>query len=343
MFIIQKLLSEAKIILHEKAMEKAKEKKSSNTNGVLHELLVGKHLNGGKHMEKHPNAEGETPEQAHDRLKKEVIAKHGKATYDDMDKKAKDAAEHIRKHVGKKGIKAVHWTSKPGDIERVTGKKTSQNDDASDIYIEHHDKKQKYTGVSLKTMEKKGAKAPVGNPGLGTIDKKLGTNSAKHIEEARENLRKKHPKLRKAKTASEAKEIIKSDPKIKKSESEERAKAMQKIAADHHKVLSKMSQSELWDHIHHATRAHQTENPHLRVTSSGTNGDYAHHIENPHEEHIKQWGERPKEGEKKGHISVELKNGTIHFKHAKTGAHIKQRLKAEGSSGVFGSIKTSIE
>lgn len=329
-------------LLSEAAKKKEeKEKKSSNANGVLHELLVGKHLNGGRHMEKHPNADGETPTEAHDRLKKEIITKHGQETYDDMNAKAKDAADNIRKHLGKKKVKGVHWTSKPGDIERLTGKKTSQNDDASDIYVEHESKK--FTGVSLKTMEKKGAKAPVGNPGLGTIDKNLGTNSQKHIEEARENLRKKHPKLRKAKTSAEAKAIIKSDPKIKKSESEERSKAMQKIAADHHKKLSKMTQAELWDHIHHSSRAHQTDTPHIRVTSSGTSGDYAHHIENPHEEHVKQWGERPKDGEKKGHISVELKNGTIHFRHAGTGARIKQRLKAEGSSGVFGSIKTSIE
>lgn len=337
-----KAMFRAGLITEAKKKEES-EKKSSNTNGVLHELLVGKHLNGGKHMEQHPNAEGETPKEAHDRLKKQIVEKHGQETYNDMDKKSKDAAEHIRKKVGKKGVKKVHWTSKPGDIERLTGKKTSQDDDASDIYIEHHDKKHKFTGVSLKTMEKKGAKAPVGNPGLGTIDKKLGTKSQKHIEEARENLRKKHPKLRKAKTASEAKAIIKSDPKIKASESEERSKAMQKIAADHHKKLSKMSQSELWDHIHESARAHKTETPHMRVTSSGTNGDYAHHIENPHEEHVKNWGERPKEGQKKGHISVELKNGTVHFRHGATGAHIKQRLKAEGSSGVFGSIKTSIE
>ena len=45
---------------------------SNNTKGVLHEILTGKHLNNGNHMEKHVNEHGETPVQTHDRLKKAI-------------------------------------------------------------------------------------------------------------------------------------------------------------------------------------------------------------------------------------------------------------------------------
>lgn len=337
---IESIVSKYMKNLFERVEEKVKEKKSSNTNGVLHELLVGFHLNGG-HMEQHPSVHGETPEEAHERLKNIIISKHGQEKYDDMNAKAMETAAAIRKHLGKKKVTKVSWTSKPGDIERLTGRKTSQDEDASDIYIHHGGNK--FTGVSLKTMEKKGAKAPVGNPGHGTLDRMLKTNTRKHFEQAREDLRKKFPKLAKARTAGEAKEFLKANPKANKAEKEARAQAMAKIAADHHKALSKMTQSQLWDHLKNMTRAHETHTPHLRVTSSGTDGDFAHHIENPHEEHIAQWGERPAEGQKKGKIKVALKNGTIHFTHEDSGARVKQRYKAEGSSGVFGSIKTSIE
>ena len=55
---------------------------SNNTKGVLHEILVGKHLNGGKHMTLHPNEHGESPEQAHDRLKKQVHPEDYKKIHD---------------------------------------------------------------------------------------------------------------------------------------------------------------------------------------------------------------------------------------------------------------------
>ena len=42
---------------------------SNNTKGVLHELLVGKHLNNGTHMENHVSSHGDTPTQVHDKLK----------------------------------------------------------------------------------------------------------------------------------------------------------------------------------------------------------------------------------------------------------------------------------
>jgi hypothetical protein len=68
---------------------------SNNTKGVLHEILTGKHLNGGKHMEKHVNEHGETPEQTHDRLKKAIHP----ADYKRIDANAKSAADHIKKHI----------------------------------------------------------------------------------------------------------------------------------------------------------------------------------------------------------------------------------------------------
>ena len=111
---------------------------SSDTKGKMHELLVGYHLLGGKHMSKHPDKSGDSPKQAHDKLKSSVHPND----YKKMNTRAKSAANDIKKQVETNGhkIHEVHWTSKPGDIHRSTGIHSSQNEDSSDIVITTHKK-----------------------------------------------------------------------------------------------------------------------------------------------------------------------------------------------------------
>ena len=113
-------------------------KVSSDTKGKMHELLVGYHLLGGKHMEKHPDKQGDSPEEAHNRLKKTVHPND----YKKMNDRAKSAAADIKKSVEKNGhkIHQVHWTSQPNDLLRTTGIKASQKEDSSDIVITTHKK-----------------------------------------------------------------------------------------------------------------------------------------------------------------------------------------------------------
>lgn len=110
-----------------------KGKVSSDTKGKLHELLVGYHLKRGKHMSKHPDKEGDSPQEAHDKLKKTIHPDD----YKKINARAKSAAEDIRKQVEVNGHKVhdVHWTSKPGDIHRTTGINSSQQEDSSDIIV----------------------------------------------------------------------------------------------------------------------------------------------------------------------------------------------------------------
>lgn len=124
--------------LNEENTEPVEGKVSSNTKGTMHELLVGYHLNGGKHMLKHLDKIGDTPKQAHDKLKVTVHAND----YKKMNNRAKSAANDIKKQVETNGhkIHEVHWTSKPGDIHRSTGIDSSQKEDASDIVITTHKK-----------------------------------------------------------------------------------------------------------------------------------------------------------------------------------------------------------
>jgi hypothetical protein len=113
-------------------------KVSSDTKGKMHELLVGYHLLGGKHMEKHPDKHGDTPEEAHNRLKKTVHPND----YKKMNVRAKSAASDIKKQVEANGhkIHQVHWTSQPNDLLRTTGIKATQKEDSSDIVVTTHKK-----------------------------------------------------------------------------------------------------------------------------------------------------------------------------------------------------------
>ena len=108
-------------------------KVSSDTKGKLHELRVVYHLLGGKHMEQHPDKNGDTPQEAHDRLKKTVHPND----YKKIDARAKSAADDIKKQVEVNGhkIHKVHWTSQPNDLLRTTGIKATQKEDSSDIVV----------------------------------------------------------------------------------------------------------------------------------------------------------------------------------------------------------------
>lgn len=142
---------------------------SNDTKGVLHELLVGKNLNGGKHLALHPNINRETPEQAHDRLKNQIHP----SDYNRIVKRANSAAENIRNnlsntHPGHK-IKGVYWTSKSGDTQKVTGISASQTEDASDIYVTTHHPKHGtiHHGISLKVTDKSSKNVPSSSLGMG--------------------------------------------------------------------------------------------------------------------------------------------------------------------------------
>jgi len=155
----------------------------NNEAGVYHEILVGRHLNGGKHMHDPKGRPGESSSDAHQKLEKAAREHGGDALVKDHHEKAKAAANHIRKQVASAGhsIKHVHWTSKSGDVERVTGVKSSQKEDPSDIMITTH--KGKHVGVSLK-VSKKTSKVPASSLGQTSGGRKaarLGTAHKKAI------------------------------------------------------------------------------------------------------------------------------------------------------------------
>lgn len=318
--------------------EETKPSASSNTKGVLHEVLVGYHLKGKKHMEHHEGKTGESPKELHDRLKSTISHEEYKKIHD----RAKASADHIKEHLKSMGhsVHDVHWTSKPGDLHKSTGIEASQKEDASDIVVHVKDKKGKksFHGISLKVSDKKNKHLPVSNPGSESM------YGAHHLIKAhRESMEKQHPKLKNS-NAKGRKEYVRSlSAKENAKVREQNVKTLHKVCDHVHDHLKNAGTHAIAEHIRtHVLQSHQTPmqkngHHHWRMTTYAGKSDkeHAHHIIDPHShyEHIL-----------KDHKNITIhKNGTsIIFKH-KGKQFAKHRMKFESGSDTHSSLKGSGE
>lgn len=295
-----------------KSNAKVGEKLSSNSKGVLHELLVGYHLRGKKHMEKHVDKQGDSPKQVHDKIKSQMHPDE----YKKENEKAKSAAESVRKHIEKNGHKVhdVHWTSKPGDTERSTGIKASQKEDASDIVVHSHKNgKTKYHGVSLKITDGTNKHITASNPGMEA------THGGHHIvAEHRKKVLEKYPELHKTKNKKERKELMSKNPEMKSHITHANYETTSKLAAHTADQLKKKSKEDLVHHIKtHVLQSNKTPmqhngHEHIRHTTYAggkkEGGVLKHDITNPSE----HWDHKLKDHE---NLEVHHEGTTIYFKH----------------------------
>jgi hypothetical protein len=245
-------------------IETAKEadKVTGNTRGVMHELLTGYYLNNGKHMEKHVDVNGLSPQQAHDKLKEKMSPED----YEEAHQRAKFAAEDLRKRIGG-NVKKVQWTSKPGDLKRSTGIEASQNEDPSDIVVTRNDGK--HVGVSLKTM-KSSEHAPIANPGMEA------THGGDEILAAhRDTIKKKFGAIGNLTNSDARKAAVRADPNLQAQIREQNRRTLFNISSHLQKKLSQMQPDDLVEHLrNHVLHAHRTPmqeqgHEHLRHTIWG--------------------------------------------------------------------------
>jgi hypothetical protein len=322
------------------ATEKQKSAGSkADEEGKLHELLVGYHLNGGKHLEQHADKDGLTPKQVHDNIKKTFTPEE----YKNANEKAKSAANDIQSkvEVGGHKVSKVHWTSKPGDIERSTGIASTQKQDASDLVVHTtKGKRTKFHGVSLKVTKSSSKQVPVANPG---IESTLGGN--KIHESHKKAILQAHPKLASVSNAAARKAILKTNPKMQADISERNKKALTSIAKNLHSNLSSMKSEDVATHIkNHVLQSNPTPmqsqgHNHIRHTTYVSRGQIQHHSIDPstHFEHILN---------DHRNINMEHSGTNVHFYHTdpKTGKKIKfasHRVKFSSQSDPLSSIKSS--
>lgn len=295
-----------------KAHVKENGKITSNSKGVLHELLVGYHLRGKKHMEKHADKAGDSPKQVHDKIKSQLHPDEYKKLHD----KASSAAADVRKHIEKSGRKIhdVHWTSKPGDTERSTGIKAGQKEDASDIVVHSHkNNKTKYHGVSLKVTDTTNKHITASNPGM------KANYSADHIvHEHRTKIAKKYPELRNTKNKKERSAMMKKNSEMKSHVTNANKETAIKIAKHTHDVLSKGSKHDLVAHIKtHVLQTNKTPMEHLGhehirhttyIAKKNEGSGLKHESVVPSE----HWNHKLHDHQ---NITVHHEGTTLHFKH----------------------------
>ena len=167
----------------------AKEKPISTKNpsdsfGKIHEILVGKHLNGGSFPEDY-RVEGKRPVDIHNA---HAVARFGKKfeshpKYKAMDKAASEVATKIKSHLSSNhSIKPQRtaWTSQKSDHKSETGVVDPLN--KADLIVTGSHKGDHKTGkkaaISLKYGELK--KTNYANPGLKTLGALSGTSLTHH-------------------------------------------------------------------------------------------------------------------------------------------------------------------
>lgn len=186
--------------------------------GTLHEILLGKELNGGKHMPGLRDNMGTLPKQKHDEIKKSLRPDQ----YREALSRAKAHADHIKDYFRKnhgledKHIHNVHWVAQPGTSYQVTGVDSGMSEDPSDLVItaKNGNKKQFHT-LSVKSSQKRDSNV-LANSGaaalhgvdndsivgfrnkLGKIVPNIGTSSY----ERRQKLAKAGPKAQEAVTGT---------------------------------------------------------------------------------------------------------------------------------------------
>lgn len=316
---------------------------SNNTNGTLHEILTGYHLNGGKHMRSYRNERGETPEQAHDRLQKQIHPKDYQRIFD----RAKSTAEHIKDQLKKThpdhNIVDVHHTSKPGDTEAVTGVKASQKEDPSDIYITTVNRKNKkdvvHHGKSLKVTEGSSAKIPASSLGTEFSGSKAKSIHAKH----KEGIYASYPELKSIKNKDKRKEWLKSNPEASKDIRSRNRQLLSDVATAHAKELNDRLSS--GDHegvvahirqvLHaHPTPAQQSGNATFeKVTTTKTAKGVKHHSEDSASKYEGILSD-PK------NITVQSKGGSVHF-YYKGKKFATQSHKLDSQSDPLSNLKSA--
>jgi hypothetical protein len=315
------MLKFSELLSEEKATKEDFGSLDKNEKGVLHELLTGFHLLGGRHMKKHENIQGESPQEAHDRIKKLLTPEQ----YNNFSERSRKAAQDILRERGFKpeDLADVQWTSKPGDIQRATGIDSSQREDDSDIMLSHKDGT--HHGVSLKvsddtkpiTLSNNGLKSTYGGekifgnhieslkrdyPEMGDV-----TSNPTLLQAARNRIVSKaaargvhlSPDQVKVKSSDARKAWLESNPEAKKDIKARTTTMLNSITENMHNELSKLSPQELADHLRnkvlHAYKTPKEElgqgHTHMRhFTGGGLDAsfdskkpgeDYEHFLANP--------------------------------------------------------------
>lgn len=248
----------------------------NDSKGKLHEILVGHHLLGKRHMSKHNDVEGLSPQEKHDEIVKKIPGGINSKAYKNHYERARKAAEDIKKQVGitdENPIQNVQWTSKAGDIGRATGIPSTQKEDPSDIVIT--DKNGRHHGVSLKVSDDN-KPITLSNPGLES------SYGGERLQAAhKESIKKDYPELAAETNKDRRKEILKNNPTMRADIRSRNKKVLDSVSQNMMQQLDKMTPQQKAEHIRNyvlsarSTPMQQQGHNHIRhFTQGGSNPSF---------------------------------------------------------------------
>jgi predicted phage tail protein len=303
---------------------------SADAMGKYHELMYIHHANGGKFMPDDPRkADAEAKKKE---LEKQLSPEVAKQISD----KAKKSANEMNSWIAKNGHahKGSYWSSQAGDIGKITGHNMSQKENAADVVsrIEDEHGNTRHMGVSLKHLGDSSGHAPTSNPGIGTLDKMLGTNSQPHLDKADKEIDKAYPQYA-GKSRAEKKAASKTDDEYKNFAFSTKRVAIEKARNAHLDAFKKLNHGAQVAHIRELVHAHHTPDvPQIVVTSHKTGTRIENRADRYHPNNITAVSAEP-------HGWNSIKH-TIHFKD---GSSEEWHGRGKFESGPFSTLKGSFE
>lgn len=287
---------------------------SSDSKGKLHEILVAKHLHPNKELPTHyRNIETQkTPKITHD----DIVSIHMSVPdrkgntgihhedYVAADKRAKEAADHIKEHLKSNGydtnrIHSIAWTSNKKDHKEFTGVEDPNSDADVMMHLHKHGDDDSHpghhVGLSLKVG---GGKPNVRNPGLKTLNSLTGADEKvinSSLEKHKQNLH--NLGYDQNKSAAENHEQYKADIGRKGvvGVNKERALSAEKsslvakneMASHYAESINKLHKGHV-EHLMKSLVAPETKFKHFRVHTKVSNNGTTQHLEDHQSEFNKK-------------------------------------------------------
>ena len=238
----------------------------------INEILVGYFLNNKKWYDNEAKAQYNARARQVTPADLERATEHAKVM----------AAEFLRyaksKKYGNKVI-GVYWTARKGSMTRLVGVEVDQTKNTTDTLIRFDSgPSDGWLGLSAKSTKGQG-EIGFKNPGVGVIDRLLGTNIVSNYKKKLEPIVK---KLKLPTTDSARKTFIRANPAIKKSTEELGIRLLSEMRDELFVRLNKMKPTELYAHcMEEWLNANAMFPPYVKITGKGDKAPYSATIQDP--------------------------------------------------------------
>ena len=240
----------------------------------INEILVGYFLNNEKWYDNEAKAKYEQ------RLKQVTDESLERATGH-----AKVMAEEFLKYAKGKGYKlpviGVYWTARPNIMTKLVGVEVDQRKNPTDTLIRFKGgPSDGWLGLSAKSTKGKG-EIGFKNPGVGTVDKALGTNIG---ETYKDQLKQAVEKLKLPESDAQRKIYIRGNPSVKRQTEPLGIQMLGAMRDDLYNKLSSMKIKDLFDHLMTEwMNADVMYPPYVKITGQGNKPPYTATVLDPTE------------------------------------------------------------